>query len=411
MSLRHLLPPLFSLALLLPDLCLAQSYPRRVSTLFPTTDLKNTKPYSSVGLVRTIVGGKPYWGSAAIALDKRLIFTCAHVLYEKGRWAEIIGFNRAANSPTEPSDDGTVFVRGMYMYTTYTGLKKNQYDFDLDFAVAYTTRDGQFGEDEHVLQLNDGLSLGFGTDKTILGYPYYLDYNFADGLYYLHQTGDAEKGYFNDAILKQYNSFYETDAASTGPGNSGGPLLIRDGTEHRLAGILVSGYTYFDPFAYEFVNGAGFYILDRYSEGLAQGALGASDESEAVVGTTTIESLLVLRNGPLLLPDGASRYSALGINLSRLPKFTTKVLLNLDVDATKSSDIDAYLRSPKGRIYVLASADPDTPGSDLKLNDHDVSGAFLGANPGGQWQIFIKDTKPNGSRVTVNSASLRVTSR
>ena len=418
MTVRYCLPVLILISLLAFDHVLAQSYPLRVSQLFPESDLQNEHPYCSVGFVGANIGGKPYEGSAAIAVDKRLIFTCAHVLYEKGRWADIVGFTRAADSRTRPSDDGTVFVRGLYKYAGYSGLKKRGYDFELDFAVAFTTREGKFGDDQHVLRLNDGSGsdpygswrLSNGTYKTVLGYPSYLDYNFTSGYYYMHQTGGEETGYFTDGIFKEYDSYYETQTAFTGPGNSGGPLLVWDGDEYLLAGILVSGFSYYRGY-YGYGAVAGFYILDGYSRNLAQEALDDSDGSGKIVGSTTFESPLVLRKGPLSLPDGAFRYAPLKISFSRLPRYTTKVLLDLDIDAEQPSDVDVLVRSPKGRVYVLASSDPALPDKSFKLDDHDISGAFLAADPNGRWQISVRDAEPNGDPVVVNSASLTVTSR
>lgn len=396
----------------------ADAYPRRVSQLFPGTDLRNTRPYCSVGFVGAIVGGKAYEGSGAIAWDKRLVFTCAHVLYEKGRWADIVGFTRAADSRKRPSDDGTVFVRGLYKYRGYSGLKKNGYDFELDFAIAYTTRDTSFGGEEHVLQLNSGSNsdpyglsrLRSGTAKTVLGYPSFLDYNFADGHYYMHQTGEGQSGYFTAGIFNEYDSYYETASASTGPGNSGGPLLVWDGSQYLLAGILVSGFSYFRGY-YGYGVGAGFYVLDEYSRNVAQAALDSSDEEEISVGSTSVMSSFSLRKGPITLPDGGYRYASLKTSFAKMPKTTTAVTLNLDIDAVRRSDVDVFLRSPKGRVYVVGSADPATAGSNIKLVEHDISGAFYETDPNGQWRLFIRDPEPNGRLVRLNSASLRVSSR
>lgn len=226
----------------------------------------------------------------------------------------------------------------------------------------------------------------------------------------MHQTGGAQTGYFTDGIFKEYDSYYETEKASTGPGNSGGPLLVWDGDEYLLAGILVSGFSYYRGY-YGYGAGAGFYILDGFSRNLAQEALDDSAGSGKIVGNTTLESPLVLRKGPLSLPDGASRYVPLKISFSRLPTHTTKVLLDLDIDAGLTSDLDVLVRSPKGRVYVLASSDPALPAKSFKLEDHDISGAFLAADPNGRWQIFVRDAEPNGYQAVVNRASLKVTSR
>jgi putative transposase len=53
-------------------------------------------PYNSVGLVETRVGRGFYRGSAAVARDSRLLYSCAHLVYDyrKG-WASTFAFKRA----------------------------------------------------------------------------------------------------------------------------------------------------------------------------------------------------------------------------------------------------------------------------------------------------------------------------
>jgi subtilisin-like proprotein convertase family protein len=111
-----------------------------------------------------------------------------------------------------------------------------------------------------------------------------------------------------------------------------------------------------------------------------------------------------------VLTDGARKDSSLRINFANVPGRTTRVLLDLDITAQKRGDLDVYVRSPAGRVYVVASADPATTGSNLVLDDHDISAAFSRTSPNGRWQVFVRDSELNGARAQVNGAGLQLTS-
>lgn len=384
-----------------------QHTPERVRESYPGTDLTTTAPYSSAGFVRTIVGKQTFSGSGAVAQDKRLLFTCAHLMIEKGRWSMLTGFRRAWDSEYSPDDSGTVFARGYYVFSSYTGTRNRGYDFDLDFAVAYAKAGEVFGPD--ALALNaagptdpDGLEnlTSVSVQKTILGYPSYLDHNFEEGYYYMHQTGPfTGAGPSFEAFTQELGSYYGIDYVTTGPGNSGGPLLVRRDGDWMLAGILVSGS----------FRSAGIYAIDSYAKSLANSALADANGDTVDAGGSSASATARLTR-PIALTDGTSKYSSLRIAFRGIVGRVTKVLLDLNITAQKKGDLDAYVRSPAGRIYVLASSDPATAGSNLVLDDQDISGAFSRTNPNGNWQVFVRDNEPNGFRTSVNSAGLSVTS-
>lgn len=318
-----------------------------------------------------------------------------------------VGFRRAWDSGFFPDDSGTVFARGYYVFSGYTGTRKRGYDFDLDFSVAYARAGESFGP--AALALNaagpedpDGLeNLTSATlQKTILGYPRYLDFSFADGAYYMHQTGPfTGAGPSLQAFSQEWGSYYGIDFLSTGPGNSGGPVLVKKDGEWLLAGILVSGTE----------TSAGIYAIDSHARSLANSALAAAAADTADSGGT-VSSATARLNRPVVLPDGGSRYASLKVTFKGVAGLVTGVLLDLHITAAKRGDLDAYVRSPTGRVYVIASADPAVTGSDLVLDDRDISGAFSRTNPNGTWRVFIRDSRPNGRRAQVNGAGLQLKS-
>lgn len=381
--------------------------PERVRTKFPGTDLATTAPYSSAGLLQAQVGKQTFTGSATVAQDPRLLFSCAHVVLEKGKWAQLVGFRRAWDSQVSPDDSGTVFARGYYIFSGYTGAKQRGYDFDLDFSVAYAKAGEVFGPAALALNAGgpgdpDGLEnlTSVSVQKTILGYPSYLDFSFAQGYYYMHQTGPfTAAGPSFQAFTQNWGAYYGIHYVSTGPGNSGGPVLVRRDGNWMLAGILVSG-------AYD---SAGIHVIDSFAKSLANSALAAAAGDTADVGGAVFSASAPLKR-PILLEDGGSRYSSMKLPFKGVPGMVTRVLLDLNITAAKKGDLDAYVRSPSGRVYVVASADPAVSGTNLVLDDHDISGAFSRTRPNGAWQVFVRDSRPNGLRAQVNSAGLQLSS-
>ncbi len=386
-----------------------QAYsPERVSEVNPSADVAVDAPYSSVGFVKSFVGKAEYSGSGAVAQDPKLLYTCAHLFYEKGRWAQLVGFQRALNSETGVDDSQTVFARGYYYFSGYTGSKKRGYDFDLDFAVAYAREGETFGP--VALELNEGTTddangwenlTSTSTSKMILGYPAYLDADYyTQGYEFMHQTGPFQSaGPSGESFYQELGAYHGIDYVTTGPGNSGGPVLVLKEGTWRLAGILVSGSRF----------SAGIYAIDSYAEEVGDAALADALADVTEVGGAS-HSANARITKPVVLADGGTKYSSVAIRFAKLPAFATGVWLDLNVSAAKRGDLDVYVRSPAGRVYVVAVADESVSGADLNLSGFDVTSAFRLADPNGKWGVFVRDSEANSLRAQVNAAALHVTS-
>jgi len=357
---------------------------------------KYAHPYSSVGLVQTRVG-KGYWrGSAAVARNPSLLYSCAHLVYDvrKG-WASRFAFRLAYDGPRAPSKKSYVIARG---YRVLSGYAPNE-EFDYDFAVAYGGANRKFGP---VLAIHDN-PLAAVTDpfssKLILGYPADLDHVWQanTGRYYMYQTGPFTTPYIDDD--NQPGGHYTADWTTTGSGNSGGPLVVWDGSSYKLAGILVSGSNYYDR-----VWWSGVYALGRESDLVAQDALGRS-----TFGAYTTRSN---RQGSWL-KDASSKYTRRKLTFKKIPTQTTQVWLRLYIYTPRQGDIDAFVRSPKGRVRVVARRDATNTQTDLML-DADITSGFRNgihnSNPNGVWQVFFRDALPGG-RSWYGGADLSVRSR
>lgn len=351
-------------------------------------ELLDQPPYSSVGYLTTALGGFEFRGSATVARDERLLYTCAHVLYEKGRWADRLEFARAWHDTEDPLSEDAVLARGYRVFTTYSG-RANKRDFALDFTVAYAPAGESFGpalpvlDDATVLARSD-------VEKLILGYPHTLDATRASGFSFQHQTGP-----FTTRLFPELGAYHYADRISTGSGNSGGPLLLDHEDKLHLGGILVSGNR----------HSIGVYVLDLAAHHLATNALATASAGLSLEPFTATFS----QSRSLTLPDGRARYARRPLAVRRMPTLTRAVSLDLNITTAAPGELDVYLRSPRGRVAWLHEADPDSSAPpNLVLTALDLTPDYAGTNPNGRWLLFMRDTVP-GNRATFQAASLHIT--
>lgn len=353
-------------------------------------------PYQSAGLVEANFGRKSFSGSGAVALDRRLVFSCAHVVYDSGRWANRFAFARAYSGYLNPAPTEFSTARG---YRVLEGYAANRYDdyFDYDFSVAYAGRDGDFGP---ALELADDVYASLtdpGSNKTVLGYPSYRDADFEPGFYLMHQTGP-----FDDPFTEDYGSDFSydppylvIDGVSTGPGNSGGPVLIQDAGDAdkwKLAGILVSGTD----------DSAGICSLGEQAKAAASDLLSNVVEADAYEQQITYGKTTVLR-------DNAARFNSIRFRVLPQGSQTVRICLYLDLatvygDPVGPGEIEAQLRSPAGRIYPVA-----VDFIDATTKRIEVSGSAE-VSEGGRWTLFIRDKSP-GTASVLQRAVLSMTSK
>lgn len=361
----------------------AQIYPLRLSS-----GAVETAPYNSAGLVFADVGGSSYRGSAVVARDSRLLYTCAHVLYDEGSWATSFEFARRWHSSTAPSEAQTVAVRGYRYYSTYSGGSLPS-DFAVDFAIGYGTASTNFGPAVGYYT-DGGIPLrSSSTSKLILGYPARRDYDYVRGYYYQHRTGP-----FTLAMRQSSNSYHTLSGASTGGGNSGGPVLAYSSGQYYLAGILVSGSR----------TTLGVHALNASADTMAKNALASLTAKTS--GTTRTAS----NTTALTLTDGTITYSKRTLSLSKMPASMTAVKFNLRITTPFRGDLDVYLRSPAGRVRWVNKHSATQSGTNLSVSGANYSSSFSGTNPNGTWTIYMRDYYLR-DRASFKSTSITATSR
>jgi len=184
----------------------------------PTTSY----PWSPIVKLYMSWGSNNYIGSGVL-IDKNHVLTAGHCAYsgEDGGWADSIKVVPAEDNGVEPY--GHAWVTKM---RSYEGWTKNEHTQD---DIALLTLDQDIG-------LQTGWMNIF---KTIPSNPVYRG-----GLNLAGYPGDLDNGlnlywdYDYGRIVTDYNHWYYMD---TGPGQSGAPVWIDNGTHHLILSIHTCG--------------------------------------------------------------------------------------------------------------------------------------------------------------------------
>ena len=203
-----------------------------------SSGIYGTYPYQFTGLLTTSLGS----GSGAVVGNPRVVYSCAHVVFNSAAvdpWLSGIRWHRAWASSSYPASSAGQLLRGYYFYVGYTAAarinKGSDSSFSQDFVVHYAYENTANGG--HAGKWNDGVfQLKSASAKIITGYPAGLYLAGDSRQYLMHQTGP-----FNRAYSSSLADYLVIDEVSAGPGNSGGPVWVSDGTQYYFAGVHVSG--------------------------------------------------------------------------------------------------------------------------------------------------------------------------
>jgi len=376
-----------------------QYWPRQVPNY-----LLNEHPYDSVGLVFSKVGRGLYRGSGAVARDERLMYGCAHVIYDRGVWASSVRFARAYSGFAKPKSGRFTKARGFHYISGYSPRWWGwfpDWDFGNDFAIAYKGANGTFGPHlGHYRDATTNLLERTDVEKLIVGYPSTIAYLRKPGRYFMYRTGS-----FFRNLYPESGNYFGIDGLSTGKGNSGGPVLTQYQGKWYLAGILVSGNR----------RDAGVYVLNPAADEVARRALDTGEKGIRLTRSS-------FRYG--LIADGGKKFARRTLNFSGnsslgnfgdtargkslgVPPSIRRVKLSLDIRG-RQGDLVAYVRSPKGRIHFVAKPNLQ---NNIFLRDLDLTEPFSATDPRGKWAIFFRDRVPGGPRAQFVSTSLTLESR
>lgn len=366
-------PAKFLRSLMVPLLLLASQSPSVGQVVYPVPGLVDP----STGFLASKIGGYWYRGSGVVAQDPRLIFTCAHVLYERGRWATDYVFHRAYHKRSYPKVREGASPRGFRHFSSYAPVVRTYgSDSDLAFALDFTVLYGDSSFGPAVDCWVDGApALRSGRYKRLVGYPADVDFNRSLGFSLQHATP-----WFRNRAYSVRGSFHEFRSVSTGPGNSGGPIFVQQNSTgtNLLAGILVSGSR----------RTAGVVALSPATRSLATAALGSTPRSQQFK-----------TSGGMALADGDRWFSSAPIEVTGLSGSIESMKFSMTAEAERREDLEVYVKSPAGRVHWIMR------GKDLATDDLDLTRSFKGAEANGTWQLMMRDAV-SGNAATFMEASV-----
>jgi len=342
----------------------------------------------SAGFVIVDTPDYVFRGSGAIARDGRLVYSCAHVLFDNGKWATTFAFKRAWHARSWPSINNAQHPRGFRHFSDYAAYVEQFGDtdvetFNLDFTIFYSNL--AFGT--AMRYWADGAAaVASNAPKRIVGYPADLDYTRQLGYAYQHATP-----WFSTRGLDFASAYYKFDNVSTGGGNSGGPIYVRDSVDGApvFAGVLVAGTS----------TTAGVRVHDAAADEMAVAALGDID--------TLGESVTFSNQNAFLLPDGTRGYRQRAVAVSGFSGTLSDVEVTLLITTPFRGDLNVYLVAPNGRIQWISRRDGGSA-NNLSLRYRSYRSRFAGVNPNGTWRLFMRDAAPR-DRASFKSFGLRVT--
>lgn len=328
---------------------------------------------SSTGYMEAFVGGDWYRGSGVVARDPKLIYSCGHLLYDRGVWATDYVFHRAYDDRNGPGSATAASPRGFRYFTSYANNVdsyggNSSRAFAHDFALFYGT--SSFGP--AVGWWPDGAGiLTSDRAKRIVGYPAKIDYTGVSGYSYQHATD-----WFTKRASQVRGAYHSFSKVSTGNGNSGGPIFAWDATtgDYHLAGILISGTT----------DSAGVFALNDSSNSMASAALGIEEQAKSLASTFSNTS-------STRLPDASKKYVTRSTTVAGFSETITDLKFSASITTARRGDLDVFLRSPTGRVRWISKRSSDRSANVL-INQADYTDHFRGYAPNGIWSLKMRDS-------------------
>ena len=359
------------------------------------------EPFRYNGVVLTSLGN----GSGFCAWSSRTFFSAAHVVYQGGQWGAPPIWYPTANSAVL-NEKTAIASRGYYRWADYATLSNldgaAQTEFGRDVILAFAFEKLIKGKPA-ALNLNGINDLKQKTKTLITGYPAknaYLDTTIEGN--FLHKTGP---------VITTYERFagnaLTTTLVTTGEGNSGGPIWTRNAKSKWIAaGVLVGGLP----------SESVVYAFSGDTNSLLQAVAPVIKPDIGLpvkVGKVSSYSTFFPYNQRTKIPDGLKQWTSFRIPVGTFPLGSTvkSVSLSLNIRTTHRGDLQVVLEAPQGLQTTLPRMvihnEGDAGANNLVISNKDVSSAFTGINPKGNWYLRVQD-RLAGDIATLKSITLEI---
>ncbi len=381
-------PPFVAACLSLPALAGVEEPTKTNSSLPIEEGLLSERPYSLNGVVYS----NDSRGSGVVAGHRNLFLTAAHVLFDDqaGTWSPPPTWFSGVNSAEAPAEETGIEARGYFRWVSYANQvalsgNTSKAAFSRDAALAWSFEPFT-AEEPATVDYKGAVNLRAGVPSMITGYPALISYTGEEGNYYLHTTLEEATQY-----KSAQGNYLQATHISTGPGNSGGPVWVRDEAgEWKAGALLISGRP----------SETGLYGFTSEIKTLFKSAGPVVGESTGSVKSTSkvgVSSRLAVLAKPKTIPDGRHKWTRIPLKIGAFPEGSTIsfVRLNLTITTAHRGDLIVALLGPDGTFALLH--DGEGAGSDdLVIDDMDLSGDFSGAGEDsegtpGKWQLLVQD--------------------
>jgi hypothetical protein len=282
-------------------------------------------------------------------------------------------------------DESTkIRTRGFVRWNDYARLVTEGSDnskFSKDMAIAFAFRPLGKGRPARIDTSGTRL-LKEGASCSITGYPAenpYLDESI-DG-YFLHRTKP-----FRADFRSLSGRALIAPLVTTGSGNSGGPVWIRNASNQWVAAGILTGGLPSETVIYGFTPDINPLLravepMISSPQSLTNGVRGVS-----------ASSMFFPYQKPAIIPDGVPRWSAfkMGVGAFENEAVIKTLKLDLDIRTNHQGDLQVSLTSPDG-INVTIHNEGGANTKNLIFKSMDLSDSFSGAVANGPWILRVQD--------------------
>ena len=337
------------------------------------SNLLTSPPYRTSGVVW---GDHPdptniQRGSGTVAVNPRIAVSCAHVVFEDGRWMDNFkfapAFHGGSTSHPENATNKTAF-RGRWLWSRYSGgetASAYANDFFVHYAFSNLAGGNYAGWETSNSTTSHPLN-GTGS-KLIVGYP-------GSDAYYMNSVGP-----FTSSFTSVSGHYFWNPSVWVRPGMSGGGVFKNVNGDWRLEGVTVS--------AYPDRMGAGVRAIDHEAMKLVSAAIvssGGGINAPAYVNRSFNNSSQVT------IPDNNPAWTRRTLPLINLPSWITRASVSCTIMHPYKGDLEVMVTAPNGRSLMLHNRSGGSA-DNVIISGMDISSIVNGSNPNGTWTLSARD--------------------
>lgn len=384
-----------TLLALLGSLATASAQSKTITPERVRDNLLNQEPYRFNGVLISEAGR----GSAFRAWHPKTIFSAAHMVFATETWTAAPDWYPQTQAD-DLDRDNKVRTRGYVRWNDYARFATElpgDSEFSKDMIIAFGFRSMGKGAPAKI-DTSGSRILTSGGKFIITGYPAKNPYlNEKIKGYYLHSTPPSQADFrtlSGRALI--------APLVTTGPGNSGGPVWVRNASKQWVAGGVLTGGLPSETVIYGFTPD-----IDPLLRAVKPMVSNPPKLTNGVRGVSASSMFFPYYNRRVI-PDGVPRWSAftVGVGAFELEATVETLKLDLDIRTKHRGDLQVTLTSPDG-INIIVHNEEGADKLNLIRTEINLSEFFVGALANGPWTLRVQD-RLKGDISVLNSFRLEI---